>query len=95
MRTRMFLLTAATALVFGPALPAAAAPPAPGCGFGDDNHVHMAAPGLDPMELRPGAGTGDENHEHTAPPGQARQMGVDAGDPADSPRRGCPPAPTD
>lgn len=90
----MFLLTATTMLALGPVLPAVAAPPAPGCGFGDVNHVHMAAPGLDPLELRPGAGTGDDQHQHTVPPGQARQGGVDAGDASGSPRRGCPPAPT-
>jgi hypothetical protein len=94
MRKNLLVLSTATLLAMAAMAPAAAAPPSPGCGFGDDNHVHMAAPGLDPMELRPGAGTGDDNHSHTAPPGQARQMGVDAGDPADSPRRGCPPAPT-
>lgn len=94
MRRRLLALLAATLMASASAVPAVAAPPAPGCGFGDDNHVHMAAPGLDPMELRPGAATGDDNHSHTAPPGQARRMGVDAGDPAESPRRGCPAEPT-
>lgn len=94
MRKKLVVVSAAALLAVASAAPAVAEPPAPGCGFGDDNHVHMAAPGLDPMELRPGLGTGDENHQHTAPPGQARQMGVDAGDPVDSPRRGCPSAPT-
>lgn len=94
MRKRLLVLSVAALLTGAMAVPAAAAPPAPGCGFGDGNHVHMAAPGLDPEGLRPGAGIGDENHPHTAPPGQARQMEVDAGDPSDSPRRGCPPAPT-
>lgn len=93
MSKRMFLLAATAVLTMGPAVPASAAPPAPGCGFGDEKHVHMAAPGLDPLELRPGAGTGDGQHQHTAPPGNARQAGVDAGDASDSPRRGCPPAP--
>lgn len=92
MRRRLLILST-VALLAGStaAAPASAAPPAPGCGFGDTNHVHMAAPGLDPDGLRPGAGSGDENHAHTAPPGQARN--VDAGDPADSPRRGCRPSP--
>ncbi len=67
------------------AAPAAAEGPRPGCGYGDDNHSHQAAPGQDPMDLRPGAGAGDPNHDHTAPPGQAPDDGGVAGDPA----RGC------
>lgn len=60
-------------------------PPRPGCGYGDDNHDHQAAPGLDPLGLRPGNGKGDPNHMHTAPPGQAP-----AGGGADfDARRGC------
>ena len=76
------LLLAATT-----ATAASAAPPRPGCGYGDPNHSHQAAPGLDPMNLRPGAGTGDENHPHTFPPGITD---IDATTPEDSPRRGCP-----
>lgn len=60
-------------------------PPRPGCGYGDTNHAHQAAPGRDPLGLRPGLGLGDENHPHTFPPGQAP---VGAGDQS-SPRRGC------
>lgn len=60
-------------------------PPRPGCGYGDDNHDHQAAPGLDPLNLRPGKGTGDTNHPHTAPPGQA----PDDGGAGTSVRRGC------
>ena len=60
-------------------------PPRPGCGYGDTNHAHQAAPGRDPAGLRPGLGTGDENHPHTFPPGQAP---AGAGDQS-SPRRGC------
>jgi len=64
---------------------ASAEPPRPGCGYGDTNHAHQAAPGLDPAGLRPGNGNGDEQHRHTFPPGQAPD---DAGDQS-SPRRGC------
>ena len=60
-------------------------PPSPGCGYGDTNHNHQAAPGLDPLGLRPGKGLGDEVNPHTAPPGQAPDG---AGEP-DDPRRGC------
>ena len=60
-------------------------PPRPGCGYGDDNHDHQAAPGLDPLNLRPGKGKGDPNHMHTAPPGQA----PDDGGADTSVRRGC------
>jgi hypothetical protein len=64
-------------------------PPRPGCGYGDTNHSHQAAPGRDPLGLRPGNGFGDPNNQHTAPPGQAFDG---AGDP-DDPRRGCMAAP--
>jgi len=74
------------------ALPAAAdaTPPRPGCGFGDENHAHQAAPGRDPLALRPGKGTGDPNHDHTAPPGQAPDDGGDQ----TGPMRGCNDDPT-
>ncbi len=80
------LAIASALLVAGPA---AAEPPRPGCGFGDEQHSHQAAPGLDPLDLRPGAGVGDPNHQHTAPPGQAPDDGGDQS----SPRRGCPDSP--
>jgi len=67
--------------------PALAAAPRPGCGYGDTNHAHQAAPGQDPKGLRPGSGAGDQNHPHTTPPGQAPQNGGDQ----TSPRRGCHP----
>ncbi len=70
-------------LAAGPAL---AEPPRPGCGYGDGNHAHQAAPGRDPLGLRPGRGTGDPNHPHTAPPGQAPATGGDQS----GPMRGCP-----
>ncbi|NHA68589.1 hypothetical protein [Phycicoccus flavus] len=85
---RLLTACAVTALVL-PVLaagPAAAEPPRPGCGYGDTNHSHQAAPGLDPLGLRPGAGTGDPVHPHTAPPGQAP---ADGGDQS-GPMRGCP-----
>lgn len=69
---------------------AGAEPPRPGCGFGDDNHSHQAAPGQDPENLRPGDGAGDDNHEHTVPPGLAPEDGGVQGDPA----RGCGDDPT-
>ena len=69
--------------------PAGAEPPRPGCGYGDDNHSHQAAPGRDPMNLRPGRGSGDDNHPHTAPPGQAPEDGGDQS----GPMRGCTAAP--
>lgn len=70
----------------GPAVATEDLSPRPGCGFGDTNHNHQAAPGQDPEGLRPGHGFGDEVNEHTAPPGQ-----IDAGEgEADNPRRGCP-----
>lgn len=68
---------------------ASAEPPRPGCGYGDSNHSHQAAPGQDPMGLRPGAGNGDTNNMHTAPPGQAPDDGGVQG----SPRRGCADSP--
>jgi len=64
---------------------ASAAPPRPGCRYGDSNHSHQAAPGRDPMGLRPGAGNGDTNYKHTVPPGQA----PDGGGVQGSPCRGC------
>lgn len=68
---------------------AGAETPRPGCGFGDDNHSHQAAPGQDPSDLRPGKGSGKgngaKNFTHTAPPGQAPDGAGVAGDPA----RGC------
>lgn len=68
---------------------AAAETPRPGCGYGDDNHSHQAAPGQDPNNLRPGKGPagGHANTDftHTAPPGQAPDGAGVAGDPA----RGC------
>lgn len=76
--------------LLGAVAPAASAEaPRPGCGYGDPNHSHQAAPGRDYLEFKPGYGTGDEQNEHTTAPGQASQAGVDAGDAADSPRRGC------
>lgn len=72
-------------VVAGPASATEELQPRPGCGFGDANHNHQAAPGLDPAELRPGHGHGDEVNEHTAPPGL-----IPAGEgEADNPRRGC------
>ena len=68
---------------------AAAAPPRPGCGYGDTNHAHQAAPGQDPLNLRPGNGAGDANHPHTTPPGQAPANGGDQS----GPMRGCHPDP--
>jgi hypothetical protein len=88
-RNRALVTLASAALLGGAALtPVAAAEdlqPRPGCGFGDTNHNHQAAPGQDPEGLRPGHGHGDPNHEHTAPPGQ-----IPAGEgEEDDPRRGC------
>lgn len=74
------------------ATPASAeTPPRPGCGYGDTQHAHQAAPGQDPHGLRPGKGSGDTNHEHTAPPGQAP---ADGGDQS-GPMRGCKDDPRD
>jgi len=69
------------ALQAGSARPLALQAPRPGCGYGDDNHSHQAAPGLDPRNFRPGKGAGDPNHQHTAPPGQAPVGGGVQGDP--------------
>jgi hypothetical protein len=66
----------------GPAAAFADGPPRPGCGYGDENHNHQAAPGQDPEGLRPGNGAGDR---HTAPPGQAPDDGGEPG----NPQRGC------
>ena len=88
---RVLVALATTASVFGLTMAAVTTAsaedlqPRPGCGYGDTNHAHQAAPGLDPLNLRPGKGLGDENHPHTAPPGQAP---AGAGDQS-SPRRGC------
>lgn len=85
-RRTMLLAAALTAgLLAGPVGSASAAGPRPGCGYGDTNHNHQAAPGLDPRGLRPGKGIGDTNHPHTVPPGQAPDGGGEAGDPM----RGC------
>ena len=78
------LATALTVPMFS-AAPALAAPPRPGCGYGDANHAHQAAPGRDPLGLRPGSGAGDTNHKHAGPPGQAP---ADGGDQS-GPMRGC------
>ncbi|WP_420452945.1 hypothetical protein [Ilumatobacter sp.] len=64
---------------------ASAEPPRPGCGYGDTNHSHQAAPGLDPLDLRPGLGKGDPNRDHTTAPGRAPEDGGDQS----NPRRGC------
>jgi hypothetical protein len=87
--TRVLGMLASAALLVGAAgAPAGATDdlqPRPGCGFGDANHNHQAAPGLDPAGLRPGHGHGDDINEHTAPPGL-----IPAGEgEADNPRRGC------
>lgn len=86
-RSRKLFWSIGAGCVLGLALaaPAAAEAPRPGCGYGDDNHAHQAAPGRDPLGLRPGKGKGDDQHPHTAPPGQAPDG---AGDQS-SPRRGC------
>jgi len=80
----MFATAAALGMLAAPAA-ADDGPPRPGCGYGDEQHNHQAAPGQDPEGLRPGNGTGDDNHPHTAPPGQAPDDGGQPGDPA----RGC------
>jgi hypothetical protein len=82
------LLASAALLVGAAGVPAGATEdlqPRPGCGFGDTNRNHQAAPGRDPAGLRPGHGYGDDNNEHTAPPGL---ISAGAGEP-DNPRRGC------
>ncbi len=90
MSIKKFALCAAmVCLPLAGTTPASAEPPRPGCGFGDDNHSHQAAPGQDPLNLRPGRGSGDANHPHTAPPGQAP---ADGGDQS-GPMRGCKTAP--
>lgn len=78
-------LVATVALATIAATPASAAAPRPGCGYGDTNHSHQAAPGRDPLGLRPGLGIGDEVHQHTTAPGLAPEG---AGD-QDNPQRGC------
>jgi hypothetical protein len=87
--TRVLGMLASAALFVGAlGAPAAATEdlqPRPGCGFGDTNHNHQAAPGLDPEGLRPGHGYGDQVNQHTAPPGL---IPAGAGEP-DDPRRGC------
>ncbi len=89
LRPRALGTVASAALLVGVAAGTAAADedlqPRPGCGFGDANHNHQAAPGLDPEGLRPGHGLGDDVHPHTAPPGL---IPAGAGEP-DDPRRGC------
>ncbi|WP_026535384.1 hypothetical protein [Arthrobacter sp. H14] len=83
----LLVLPALTVTLFGAtAAPASAEGPRPGCGYGDTNHAHQAAPGRDPLNLRPGNGSGDQNHPHTAPPGQAPEDGGDRS----GPMRGCP-----
>jgi hypothetical protein len=88
-RSRALATLASTILLVGGLAGSALATedlqPRPGCGFGDTNHNHQAAPGLDPEELRPGHGFGDEVNEHTAPPGL---IPAGEGEP-DDPRRGC------
>lgn len=88
--TAMTTVPMVAALMLG-ATPASAEPPRPGCGYGDTNHAHQAAPGQDPEGRRPGNGSGDEKTDvngdsrHTAPPGQA---GAGDGDQS-GPMRGC------
>lgn len=79
------LLIAPVVCLSGMAASASAEPPRPGCGYGDANHAHQAAPGQDPLGLRPGGGKGDQQHPHTAPPGQAPDDGGDQS----APMRGC------
>ncbi len=80
--TALLTLPMLGALMLGAAPALAETPPRPGCGYGDTNHAHQAAPGQDPLGLRPGKGTGDKNNDHTMPPGQAGS--VEIGTP-----RGC------
>jgi hypothetical protein len=87
--TVLLMAVVATVALAGPMTALADGPPRPGCGYGDEQHNHQAAPGLDPEGLRPGDGRGDANHEHTAPPGQAPEDGGEA----DNPQRGCKPDP--
>ena len=84
-RTALLTVPLLFTLMLTAAPASAETPPRPGCGYGDTNHAHQAAPGQDPMNLRPGAGTGDQNHPHTAPPGQAPATGGDQS----GPMRGC------
>ncbi len=90
---RSTMLAAVSLMAFATvvAAPSASAePPRPGCGYGDSNHSHQAAPGRDPLGLRPGAGSDtNSTHTHTAPPGQA----LDGGGVQGSPRRGCADSP--
>jgi len=85
--TALLTIAMVATLMLGVAPASAEAPPRPGCGYGDTNHAHQAAPGQDPEMLRPGKGTGDENHDHTTAPGQAGDVKED-GEP-----RGCKPDP--
>ncbi len=79
------LATALTVPMLSAAPASALVAPRPGCGYGDANHAHQAAPGRDPLGLRPGSGAGDTNHPHAGAPGQAP---VGAGDQS-GPMRGC------
>ncbi len=81
----LFTVPLLAALLLGAGPASAETPPRPGCGYGDTNHAHQAAPGQDPMMLRPGKGAGDKNHEHTTAPGQAPAGGGDQS----GPMRGC------
>jgi hypothetical protein len=83
--TALLTIPMLATLMLGAAPASAETPPRPGCGYGDTNHAHQAAPGQDPKMLRPGKGTGDDNHKHTAPPGQAPAGGGDQS----GPMRGC------
>ncbi len=81
--TALLTIPMLATLMLGAAPASAETPPRPGCGYGDTNHAHQAAPGQDP--LRPGESTSDKNHEHTAAPGQAPA----GGDHPSGPMRGC------
>jgi len=84
--TALLTIPMLATLMLGVAPASAETPPRPGCGYGDTNHAHQAAPGQDPMELRPGKGIGDDDDgRHTAPPGQTQ---AGDGNP-DGPMRGC------
>ncbi|MBG6218871.1 hypothetical protein IWX75_003358 [Arthrobacter sp. CAN_A6] len=85
-RTAALLVLPTLIMTLSGVTAASAEGPRPGCGYGDTNHAHQAAPGRDPLNLRPGNGTGDQNHPHTAPPGQAPEDGGDQS----GPMRGCP-----
>jgi hypothetical protein len=84
-RTALLTISMLTALMLGAAPASAETPPRPGCGYGDTNHAHQAAPGQDGEGLRPGKGTAMSPHTHTAPPGQAPDNGGDQ----TGPMRGC------